>query len=80
MARRPAAAAQLDFGLIVTDPEAARIEAARKTRKCLSCGHGFASEGPGNRICKPCKGLEVFHSAPDSFALHTASTASRAPF
>lgn len=32
----------------------------RKKRKCLKCGKYFNSEHKGNRICKRCKGLEVF--------------------
>lgn len=63
---------QLDFGLIVTDPDAHRAQAARKQRRCLSCSKGFNSTGPGNRICTRCKGLEVFTSSPSSFALHAA--------
>ena len=31
-------------------------------RKCLKCEGKFHSEGKGNRICKPCKGNNDFHS------------------
>lgn len=63
---------QLSFGLIVTDPEAHRAEAARKQRRCLHCSRDFASAGPGNRICTRCKGSEVFTSSPSSFSIHAA--------
>jgi hypothetical protein len=63
---------QLDFGLIVTDPDAHRAQAARKQRKCLSCSKGFNSAGPGNRICVRCKNHEVFTSSPSSFSIHAS--------
>ena len=63
---------QLDFGLIVTDPDAHRAQAARKQRKCLSCSKSFKSTGPGNRICVRCKGLDAFTSAPSAFTVHAA--------
>lgn len=62
---------QLDFGLIITDPEAHRVAAARKTRRCLSCDRQFASTGPGNRICGGCKSLEAWTS-PSDYSLHAA--------
>jgi hypothetical protein len=31
--------------------------AARPQRPCLCCGTTFASEGPHNRLCDPCRGL-----------------------
>jgi hypothetical protein len=65
-------AEQLDFGLVITDPAAHRAEAAKKQRMCLSCSKGFASAGPGNRICKRCKGTEVFTSSPSCFSIHAA--------
>lgn len=34
-----------------------------KRRKCLQCGDPFNSEGPGNRICKPCKSSSEYRSA-----------------
>jgi hypothetical protein len=44
--------------------EAARkpkpVTAAKPARKCLSCLKMFPSEGPHNRICHNCSGLEVF--------------------
>jgi hypothetical protein len=62
---------QLSFGLIVTDPQAHRIEAMRKTRKCLHCSNDFLSAGPGNRICRPCKSRDVW-SMPNDFSIHAA--------
>jgi hypothetical protein len=53
---------QLDFGLLILDPQAYRIEAQRKARRCLSCDDYFASTGPGNRICLPCKSLDGWTS------------------
>lgn len=29
-------------------------------RKCLRCGGGFDSHGPGNRVCSSCKSTEVW--------------------
>lgn len=65
-------AEQLDFGLVITDPQAHRAEAAKKQRKCLSCSTDFKSAGPGNRICSRCKNHEVFTSSPSSFSIHAA--------
>lgn len=62
---------QLSFGLIVTDPQAHRLQAQRKTRKCLSCLDEFASTGPGNRICAGCKQLSAW-STPNDFSVSTA--------
>jgi hypothetical protein len=63
---------QLDFGLIITDPEAHRLEMKKKGRTCLSCSQTFQSTGPGNRICSPCKELEAW-TCPAAFSVHTAS-------
>lgn len=39
-------------------------------RRCLCCGRGFESEGPGNRICGSCRNTDAFQSsAADSFVL-----------
>jgi hypothetical protein len=48
------------FGLIITDPDAHRIQVQHKARKCLTCGDTFSSHGPGNRICSDCKEGESF--------------------
>ncbi|GEO42139.1 hypothetical protein SAE02_62870 [Skermanella aerolata] len=76
---------QLDFGALVLDPEIiaqtaahgaakSRAAAAPKTkpRRCLHCSRDFASTGPGNWICSPCKGLEVFTCSPSSFSVHAS--------
>ena len=63
-----AGVAQLSFGLIITDPDKARQQAARKERKCLSCSRMFLSHGAGNRICTSCKEL-VSYSGPSDFSL-----------
>jgi hypothetical protein len=63
---------QLSFGNIILDPDAYRIEAARKSRRCLSCSSSFASNGPGNRICLRCKSTEVFQSSPVEFSVAAA--------
>ncbi|QPM89128.1 hypothetical protein [Pseudooceanicola algae] len=36
---------------------ATRLERQRrqKTRNCLCCGGQFLSDGPGNRMCNPCR-------------------------
>jgi hypothetical protein len=65
---------QLSFGLIVTDPDRHRVEAMRRTRRCLCCSDQFNSHGPGNRICEPCKDLDGWKSGVTEFA--TVSTAS----
>jgi hypothetical protein len=62
--------AQLDFGLIVLDPQKHRLQAMQKSRKCLSCSSSFASSGPGNRICPRCKSSEAFTCSPDAFSIH----------
>jgi hypothetical protein len=59
MAKNPA---QLDFGLLVLDPDQHRIESTKKPRKCLSCEKQFKSHGPGNRICSSCKSLSAWTS------------------
>lgn len=59
---------QLSFGLIITDPEKHRIVSQHRPRRCLSCDRQFASSGPGNRICSPCKDLDVW-SSPNEFSV-----------
>ena len=34
-----------------------------KIRPCLMCGTRYNSEGPGDRICKSCKGTETWRAA-----------------
>lgn len=63
---------QLSFGLVITDPDAHRLHAMRRLRKCLHCSDNFPSDGPGHRICPPCKGLEVFTSSPSSFSVYAS--------
>ncbi|MGF7213038.1 hypothetical protein GGE65_007674 [Skermanella aerolata] len=63
---------QLDFGLIVTNPDAARQMAAKKLRRCLHCARDFDSAGPGNRICMRCRGLDAFTSPSVDFPIHAA--------
>lgn len=44
-----------------------RRESTRRTprareavvRPCLRCGHSFPSEGPHNRLCNRCRGIDV---------------------
>jgi hypothetical protein len=62
---------QLDFGLIVLDPQEHRIQSARKQRKCLSCSDSFESHGPGNRVCPACKDLDAWTS-PVEFSVHAS--------
>ncbi|MCH6587619.1 MAG: hypothetical protein IH805_04815 [Proteobacteria bacterium] len=31
-----------------------------RLRRCLLCGENFPSDGPHNRICKRCKGRQVW--------------------
>lgn len=77
MARtKNAQTAQLSFGLIITDPQAHRIEAMRQTRRCLSCGDDFASHGPGNRICSSCKDLDGWKAGVTEFSTVSAASAS----
>jgi len=61
--------AQLDFGLVILDPEAYRRQQQKKGRRCLSCSRSFASTGPGNRICRKCKDLDGW-TTPTDFAIH----------
>jgi hypothetical protein len=63
---------QFSLGIAITDPDKARRQAARKTRKCLSCSNAFASEWAGNRICGRCKDT-VSYSRPADFSLSTAA-------
>lgn len=65
--------AQLSFGLLILDPEAHRIHAMKRTRKCLCCGDQFSSHGPGNRICSPCKALDAWTS-PNEFSIATTAS------
>ncbi|QQP94050.1 hypothetical protein IGS68_35150 (plasmid) [Skermanella sp. TT6] len=65
-------AVQLDFGLIVTDPQAHRAQLASKTRRCLSCSSMFPSFGAGNRICSTCKSREAWTS-PNEFSISAAA-------
>jgi len=39
-------------------PIAAGGKPAARCRPCLACGERFASEGPHERICPPCKDTE----------------------
>jgi predicted RNA-binding Zn-ribbon protein involved in translation (DUF1610 family) len=64
---------QLSFGLLITDPQAYRIEAQRKTRRCLSCSDDFASTGPGNRICPGCKDHEIWRSNVTDYSIAAAA-------
>jgi hypothetical protein len=61
MARK--ATSQLDFGLLILDPQEHARQARMKTRKCLACGEGFPSEHAGHRVCDGCKSLEAWRSA-----------------
>jgi hypothetical protein len=67
-----AATEQFSFGLIVTNPDKARQEAAVKERKCLSCSKNFKSEWSGNRICGRCKDCVAWGS-PADFSVSTAA-------
>jgi hypothetical protein len=62
-------AEQLSFGLVITDPDAYRIEAARKSRRCLSCSTDFLSHGPGNRVCPRCRSSELFTCSPAEYSV-----------
>lgn len=64
---------QLSFGLVITDPQAHRIQAQRKTRRCLGCLEDFASSGPGNRICSPCRDLDGWKAGVTEFSIVSAS-------
>jgi hypothetical protein len=64
---------QLSFGLIVTDPQAYRIQAMRQSRRCLSCDRQFSSHGPGNRICLLCKDLDGWKAGVTEFVTVSAS-------
>jgi hypothetical protein len=63
--------AQFTFGLVILDPQAHRIQSMHRPRRCLSCDGTFASTGPGNRICGPCKALDVWTS-PNEFSVHAS--------
>lgn len=60
-------AEQLNFGLLVLDPDAARKQAEQKQRRCLHCSNSFKSSGAGHRICSRCRSLEIFTSSPTEF-------------
>ncbi len=76
MARSTTQTAQLTFGLLILDPEAHRIQSMHQTRRCLSCGDDFASHGPGNRICLPCKDLDGWKAGVSEFSTVNAASAS----
>jgi hypothetical protein len=59
---------QMSFGLIITDPQAYRIQSMQKGRKCLSCSQTFQSAGPGNRICNTCKDRDVWKAGVSELA------------
>jgi hypothetical protein len=71
MARHPRQRASVSRGTIealtfseaVLDPEAHRRLTQQKPRRCLSCEIVFDSEGPGNRICQPCKQLVAWSAS-----------------
>jgi ribosomal protein S27AE len=63
---------QFSLGIVITDPDKARQQDARKNRKCLSCSNSFMSDGPGNRICGRCKEC-VAWSTPADFSVSTAA-------
>jgi hypothetical protein len=70
MARK--AAYQLDFGLLILDPDAHRQQQQCKPRRCLSCDSAFASTGPGHRICDACKALDGWKSGVSDFSVSCA--------
>src|SRR4051794_34333255 len=59
---------QLSFDIAVIDPEAHRVQVARKPRKCLCCGGTFNSAHAGHRICSSCKELDIW-SSPNEFSV-----------
>jgi hypothetical protein len=63
---------QLDFGLIVLDPQAHKAQMAKQKRRCLSCERTFESSGSGNRICNLCKNRDAW-SSPIEFAVSSAA-------
>ena len=42
-------------------PEPCQAPDTRKSRTCLACTKSFLSDGPGNRICDPCKRVQNLH-------------------
>ena len=51
----------VDYEKRGADQPAARVgvvERPARRRACLACGEGFASGGPHERICGPCKDTE----------------------
>ena len=62
---------QLDFGIIVLDPAEHRRQQKANPR-CLSCQQRFPSTGPGNRICRACKGRDVWMSPGIDHVAHAA--------
>ncbi len=39
-----------------------------KQRRCLICGHGFMSAWPGERVCRRCRGSELWRTAGGAIA------------
>jgi hypothetical protein len=70
MARK--SAYQLDFGLLVLDPEAHLRQQQCRHRRCLSCSRDFPSTWAGNRICGPCKDLDSWSSPATSYTISCA--------
>ena len=43
-----------------SDSHDIEINVPRIKRECLRCNRKFLAEGKFNRVCFPCKGLEIF--------------------
>lgn len=48
-----------------TSPRAVYLAAHGAPRVCLHCGRKFPSEGPSNRICPKCAGLNLKVGTPE---------------
>ncbi len=56
-----------------------RIAASKDTaeqpllRACLTCGKGFESEGPHNRLCNGCRNRASYEAMPSAFSFGRAN-------
>jgi hypothetical protein len=61
--------AQLDFGLLVFDPEAVEQEQRRNGRTCLCCRKTFLSAHAGHSICDGCKASVEWQAAVPEYTI-----------
>ena len=68
-----------DFGTTVPAPAGSGRQ-GQGERRCLSCGHPFASTGPANRICRKCKDRDTWKSGVRDFVADGTSWPEDSPW